>query len=169
MALIQVNPEELYVQGSQFKLHAEEIQQIVAKLDQMKNQLIEEWKGSASNAFMNQYDLLHLQIVRFYTVIGEMGDQVNSIATIVDNANNGITAKTSYYLWSWRKWEGNTQCLRVALSFRFRGRKDIDSDTRKEISAQEQEIRSYKHRISDLKVCIQQMEDELDKLSNAKY
>ena len=96
MALIQVTPEELRAQGSQFKQHADEIRQIVAKLDQMKNQLIDEWKGSTSNAFMNQYDSLHPQMAQFYTVVGEIGDQVNNIATTVENTDNDIAAKIGY-------------------------------------------------------------------------
>lgn len=96
MALIQVAPEQLYAQGRQFKQQAKEIQGIVAELDQMKNHLIDEWKGSASNAVMNQYDSLHPQVVQFYTVVNEIGDKVNSIATIVYNADNDITGKTGY-------------------------------------------------------------------------
>ena len=96
MALIQVTPEELRADGNSFKQYGEEIQAIVAKCDRLKNKLLDEWKGSSSNAFMNQYDQLHPSMENFYKVVGEIGAQVNSIADTVEQTDQDIAAKIGF-------------------------------------------------------------------------
>ncbi|MDE3283261.1 hypothetical protein AUQ39_05035 [Lacticaseibacillus casei] len=83
MAQISVTPEELISQAEVYTQARDGIQEQIAKVEQMNNTIHEEWKGSAFEAYLAQYQELKSQVQKFEELLTNINSQLKKYAQTV--------------------------------------------------------------------------------------
>lgn len=83
MAQISVTPEELISQAEVYTQARDGIQEQIAKVEQMNNTIHEEWKCSAFEAYLAQYQELKSQVQKFEELLTNINSQLKKYAQTV--------------------------------------------------------------------------------------
>lgn len=89
MALIRIPPAQWRFQGNNIKQLADGLQKVLTTLDQGKDK----WQDSSNTVFMEKYEQLCLSIQKSYQALNEVGEQMNGLADIVEQADNDFVSK----------------------------------------------------------------------------
>ncbi|AZB40859.1 MULTISPECIES: WXG100 family type VII secretion target [Bacillaceae] len=88
--LIKVTPEELVVKSNDFKAESENVHQQITRLNGKMDELRDLWKGSASEAFSEQWETLRPSVEKMETMLAEVSQQLNKTADALRNADQDI-------------------------------------------------------------------------------
>ncbi|WP_409291181.1 WXG100 family type VII secretion target [Peribacillus sp. SCS-26] len=90
---IRLTPEELRGVASQYQTESGNVQDLVARLDNMSSHLQEIWEGASSQAFADQYQQLRPSFEKMATLLTEVSQQLNSSATVLEDTDNQIASQ----------------------------------------------------------------------------
>jgi len=91
--LIQATPDQLRSYGSQYQSDSGEVADVIARCDSRTLEMLETWKGSASEAFNQQYEELKPSIRKFIELLDDIGRQVQSVANILESTDADIASQ----------------------------------------------------------------------------
>ena len=91
--VIRVTPEELEQRSSEYLIEGENIQEVIAKLDNLRNALESEWEGQASQAFISQYEELKPSFIRMKELVDDISSQLRQTAGILRDTDQEIAAQ----------------------------------------------------------------------------
>ena len=83
MSQISVTPEELKQQAQVYIRSKEQIEQAIQQVNQMNSTIAEEWKGQASQAYLEQYNELYQNVTKFEELLESINQQLNKYADTV--------------------------------------------------------------------------------------
>ncbi|MBM7694485.1 WXG100 family type VII secretion target [Peribacillus deserti] len=90
---IRLTPEELRGVARQYQTESSNVQELVSRLDNMSSHLQEIWEGASSQAFAEQYQQLRPSFEKMMTLLGEVSQQLNSSANVLEDTDQQIASQ----------------------------------------------------------------------------
>ncbi len=93
MANIRIDPDTMDVRANEYRAEAEQIGQVINKMDGLLNQLQGEWEGEASRAYYDRYmSDLRPNFVRTQDLANEIAAALNQTAMLMREQDTSIAA-----------------------------------------------------------------------------
>lgn len=70
-----------------------QVQELVSRLDTMKNQLQDMWEGASSEAFAAQYEELKPSFVEMSNLLTKIAKQLDDSANVLEDTDNQIASQ----------------------------------------------------------------------------
>lgn len=83
MASISLSPEELISQAAVYSNARDMIETAIQSVNGANGQMQGHWQGSAFNSYLQQYDQLHVNVVKFQELLTTINQQLISYANTV--------------------------------------------------------------------------------------
>lgn len=83
MGVISVTPEQLQQQARVYTQASNQIRDAINKVNQMNGTIAQEWKGSAFNAYLQQYQQLEGDVRKMEELLVNINQQLNKYAETV--------------------------------------------------------------------------------------
>lgn len=93
MAKIKMDPTEMTSKALQLDKQGDELKRVVTKMTTLVTQLCGAWEGSASTAFMTQYNGLKPGFTKTEKLVHDLAKQVRDISKIMADADSDIAKK----------------------------------------------------------------------------
>lgn len=87
---IRITPEMMRTRASEYTAQAENIQQVINKLDRLLQQLQQEWEGDASRAYAEKFTQLRPGFVNTKNLVDEISSALKKTAQIVEETDKSI-------------------------------------------------------------------------------
>lgn len=84
---IKVTPQQMRSAAGQFKNASQQSQDMVSRLTQQMNSMHPEWEGMSSQKFYQDFQQWKGTMTQFVTLLGEIGNQLEGIATRFEQAD----------------------------------------------------------------------------------
>jgi len=84
MAVISVTPDQLRDQSRVYLQARDEVQAAKDKVDNMNNQIAEQWKGQAFQAYLQQFEQLAGHVRAFNELLVSINEQLNKYANTIE-------------------------------------------------------------------------------------
>jgi len=84
MSVISVTPDQLREQSRVYIQARDEVQAAKERVDAMNNQIAEQWKGQAFQAYLQQFDQLAGHVRQFNELLVSINEQLNKYATTIE-------------------------------------------------------------------------------------
>ncbi|MDE8676090.1 WXG100 family type VII secretion target [Priestia aryabhattai] len=91
--IIRVTPAELRDMSSRYTNESGQVQELVSRLDTMKNQLQDMWEGASSEAFAAQYEELKPSFVEMSNLLTKIAKQLDDSANVLEDTDNQIASQ----------------------------------------------------------------------------
>lgn len=91
--VIRVTPEQLEQRSTEYLREGENIQEVIGKLDSLRNVLESEWEGQASQAFIGQYEELKPSFLKMKELVDEISRQLQQTAGILRDTDQQIASQ----------------------------------------------------------------------------
>ncbi|MBQ4870155.1 WXG100 family type VII secretion target [Priestia megaterium] len=91
--IIRVTPAELRDMAGRYNNEGGQVQELVSRLDTMKNQLQDMWEGASSDAFAAQYEELKPSFVEMSNLLTKIAKQVDDSANVLEDTDNQIASQ----------------------------------------------------------------------------
>ncbi len=93
MANIRIDPDTMDARANEYRAEAEQVGQVIAKMDGLLNQLQSEWEGEASRAYYDRFmSDLRPNFVRAQDLINEIAVALNQTAQLMREQDASIAA-----------------------------------------------------------------------------
>ena len=83
MAAISLSPEELTSQASVYSDARDRIENAIQAVNTANEEMKEHWQGSAFNSYLEQYEQLRVNVVKFQDLLTEINQQLVNYANTV--------------------------------------------------------------------------------------
>lgn len=90
---IRMTPETMRTRAGEYTNQANNLQQIISKMDTLLTQLQSEWEGEASRAYAAKFAELRPGFVKAKDLIDEISAALKSTAQIVEDTDNRIAGQ----------------------------------------------------------------------------
>lgn len=87
---IRMTPEKMRSRAGEYTNQANNLQQVINKMDSLLRELQSEWEGDASTAYAQRYAELKPGFVKAKELIDEISTALKSTATIVEETDKNI-------------------------------------------------------------------------------
>ena len=87
---ISMSPDLMRARAGEYTKQAENLGQIISKMDNLLKQLQDEWKGEASRAFAQRFTELRPGFVKAANLIDEISDALKKTAQAVEQQDREI-------------------------------------------------------------------------------
>ncbi|AKP75351.1 MULTISPECIES: WXG100 family type VII secretion target [Priestia] len=91
--IIRVTPAELRDMSGRYTNESGQVQELVSRLDTMKNQLQDMWEGASSEAFAAQYEELKPSFVEMSNLLTKIAKQLDDSANVLEDTDNQIASQ----------------------------------------------------------------------------
>lgn len=91
--IIRVTPAELCDMAGRYTNESGQVQELVSRLDTMKNQLQDMWEGASSEAFAAQYEELKPSFVEMSNLLTKIAKQLDDSANVLEDTDNQIASQ----------------------------------------------------------------------------
>ena len=88
MAAISLSPEELTSQASVYSDARDRIENAIQAVNTANEEMKEHWQGSAFNSYLEQYEQLRVNVVKFQDLLTEINQHLVSYANTVAERDN---------------------------------------------------------------------------------
>ena len=93
MANIRIDPDTMDARANEYRAQAEQVGQVISRLDSLLNQLQGEWEGEASRSYFERYQgVLRPSFMRSQEMINEIAMQLNRTAQIMREQDANIAS-----------------------------------------------------------------------------
>lgn len=93
MATIRIDPDMMDVRANEYRAEAEQIGQVISRMDSLLNQLQAEWEGEASRSYFERYQSdLRPSFMRSQEVINEIALALNRTAQTMREQDQSMAA-----------------------------------------------------------------------------
>ncbi|WP_416151682.1 WXG100 family type VII secretion target [Salipaludibacillus sp. HK11] len=89
---IRMSPEELKSKANTYGQGSEQIAEVLARLENLQNQLRNEWEGSAFAKFDEQFTDLKPKVQNFSQLLQEIQNQLKSTAQAVQDQDEALAS-----------------------------------------------------------------------------
>lgn len=94
MANIRIDPDTMFVRANEYRAEAEQVGQVIAKMDMLLNQLQVEWEGQASRAYYDRFmSDLRPNFVRAQDLINEIAQALTQTAQVMQEQDAYIASQ----------------------------------------------------------------------------
>lgn len=93
MANINVSPDLLRTRAGQYEAESENVGEMIERLDSLLNELVEEWKGSASEAYAEKYEELKPDFVHAKDLLHDIAEALKITADNLENIDSEIASQ----------------------------------------------------------------------------
>ena len=83
MAEISLSPEELVSQAAVYSNARDQIETAIQAVSTANGEMQAHWKGSAFNSYLQQYEQLHGDVVKFQELLTSINQQLTNYANTV--------------------------------------------------------------------------------------
>ncbi|KXT85386.1 ESAT-6/Esx family secreted protein EsxA/YukE [Streptococcus sp. DD11] len=83
MAKVSLSPEELIAQAAVYSSARDQIEAAIQSVNSANGQMQSHWEGSAFNSYLQQYNQLHGNVVKFQELLTSINQQLTSYAHTV--------------------------------------------------------------------------------------
>lgn len=90
---IRISPGQMETRSREYQTEAENIQNVIVKMDSLINELQSEWEGSASQSFANQYQELKPSFVNMRELVETISRQLQQTANAMEQMDTEIAGK----------------------------------------------------------------------------
>ncbi len=90
---IRMTPETMRTRASEYTAEANNIQQVITKLDKLLTQLQSEWEGDASKAYAEKFKQLRPGFVKTKDLVDEISAALKKTAQIVEDTDRNIAGQ----------------------------------------------------------------------------
>ena len=93
MANIRIDPDTMDVRANEYRAEAEQVGEVIRKMDGLLNQLQSEWEGDASRSYYDRYQGdLRPSFVKAQELINEIAASLNKTAQLMREQDQSIAA-----------------------------------------------------------------------------
>jgi len=85
MSVISVTPDQLRDQSRVYLEARDMVAEAKAKVDAMNNQIAEQWRGQAFQAYLQQFDQLAGHVRQFNELLVNINEQLNKYANTIED------------------------------------------------------------------------------------
>ena len=90
---IRMTPDTMRTRASEYTTQANNLQQIITKMDGLLNQLQAEWEGDASRAYAERFKQLRPGFVQAKNLVDEISTALKKTAQIVEETDRNIAGQ----------------------------------------------------------------------------
>ena len=90
---IRMTPETMRTRASEYTAQANNLQQIIKKMDDLLKQLQNEWEGDASRAYAERFGQLRPGFVKAKDLVDEISAALKKTAQIVEDTDRNIAGQ----------------------------------------------------------------------------
>ena len=90
---IRMTPETMRTRANEYTTQANNLQQIISKMDNLLKQLQSEWEGDASAAYAQRFAELRPGFVKAKELVDEISTSLKTTANIVEETDKSIAGQ----------------------------------------------------------------------------
>lgn len=90
---IRMTPETMRTRASEYTTQANNLQQVINKMDNLLKQLQGEWEGDASRAYAQRFNELRPGFVKAKELVDEISAALKKTAQIVEETDRNIAGQ----------------------------------------------------------------------------
>lgn len=90
---IRMTPETMRMRANEYTQQANNLQQIITKMDTLLKQLQAEWEGDASRAYADRFTQLRPGFVKAKDLVDEISAALKKTAQIVEETDKNIAGQ----------------------------------------------------------------------------
>ncbi|MBE5969313.1 MAG: WXG100 family type VII secretion target [Lachnospiraceae bacterium] len=90
---IRITPDQMRDRANQYRVEADNVNAVIAKMDSLLEQLQSEWEGSASESYAVRYGELKPGFMKAEELIREIAAALDSTAQIVEETDASIAGQ----------------------------------------------------------------------------
>ena len=87
---IRITPDQMREKAAMYRVEADTVNGVIAKMDSLLGQLQGEWEGAASESYAARYQELKPGFMKAEELIREIAAALDSTAKIVEETDNNI-------------------------------------------------------------------------------
>lgn len=87
---IRITPDQMRMRANEYRVEAENVQGVIAKMDSLLNQLQGEWEGAASRAYASRFQELRPGFVQAKELIDEIARALDNTASALEQTDAQI-------------------------------------------------------------------------------
>ncbi|WP_243291000.1 WXG100 family type VII secretion target [Bacillus sp. FJAT-47783] len=91
--IIRVTPAELRDMASRYNNEGGQVQELIGRLDTMRDQLRDMWEGASSEAFIAQYEELKPSFVEMSNLLERIAKQLSDSANVLEDTDAQIASQ----------------------------------------------------------------------------
>ncbi|AOA00455.1 WXG100 family type VII secretion target [Carnobacterium divergens] len=96
MSQIRLSPEELRTSAQKYTQGSDEIDSLLSNLKSEQENITQNWGGSASEKFSQQFTELSGKVTEFSQLLRDINRQLNEVATAVEETDREIASKIGF-------------------------------------------------------------------------
>lgn len=89
---IRISPEQMRGRANEYRAEANNVGQVVSKMDSLLNQLQAEWEGAASESYAERYNELKPSFVKAQELINEIAQALDQTANTLEDTDASIAS-----------------------------------------------------------------------------
>lgn len=89
----RITPDQMHTRAGEYRTEADNLGQVISKMDQLLSALEGEWEGSASEAFVARYQELRPKFVDGQTLITEIASALDATANDAAETDSANAAR----------------------------------------------------------------------------
>ncbi|MBR3226045.1 MAG: WXG100 family type VII secretion target [Atopobiaceae bacterium] len=89
---IRITPDQMRSRANEYRVEAENVQDVINKMDALLNRLQGEWEGEASRAYASRFQELRPGFVRARSLIDEIARALDNTASTLEETDARIAA-----------------------------------------------------------------------------
>lgn len=90
---IRMTPESMRTRAGEYTNQANNLQQVITKMDSLLKQLQSEWEGDASRAYAQRFAELRPGFVKAKELVDEISASLKATANIVEETDKNVAAQ----------------------------------------------------------------------------
>lgn len=90
---IRLTPQDMRSRAGEYRTEADNIESVIAKMDNLISTLQEEWEGAASTSFADQYQQIRPSFVDGKELVTTVAGQLDSTANALEELDQNISSK----------------------------------------------------------------------------
>ena len=93
MSQIRMSPEQMRGRANEYRTQANNVQEVISKMDTLLQALLSEWEGSSAEAYSARYTELKPSFVKAQTLINEIAASLDSAANQTEELDQGLASQ----------------------------------------------------------------------------
>lgn len=89
---IRISPEQMRGRANEYRAEANNVGQVISKMDSLLNQLQAEWEGAASESYAERYNELKPSFIKAQELINEIAVALDQTANTLEETDASIAS-----------------------------------------------------------------------------
>lgn len=90
---IRITPEQMRGRANEYRAEAENVQQVISKMDQLLSTLQSEWEGAASEAYAAHYNELKPGFKQAVDLINDIAQALDTVASNEEELDTSMASQ----------------------------------------------------------------------------